>query len=334
MRHVYKHIFKKKGRQPPKYPKFYFIEGTPAHGSLDVFFTNTVCRDIRDLGFEAKFLGTIYPYEFPNGDIYRLRHTGRGAWKYSKQATQGDLEEYIIKIHDGHFSPKTKGFCVGHRHTNEGTVLNYKGMDGIYLPGFVGFISYPRADRMEAHYQPDIGFYLTVVTSDGRTHWFHWLYQPYDFVDIDNKVETGKPRKTYTNVDLFEIEGYVKLLLDEAIYVAIFVSDTHIGEKVAPAPEKFEHNNRNVTWSLTKANYLMNSYWYHMMYLIRYVFKPDEIFHLGDCVAGMSIFERYRNPLSTNLEEESKAHVALWSALKYDKDTLKKLIRKNIEKSK
>lgn len=317
-----------------KIPKFFFVGGTKAHGSLDTHIHQLISDNLEKKGFESRFLGVFEFKELPNGDRYILKHERRGAWKYKYTASQTDAEGIIFNIYNGIYPKETKGQLTGHLHNAEGTIIGYKGIDVICIPSFVAWLPYPRARTMMHYYQSDVGAYILIVTKDGRNHWQEWLYRPFIYQDNNNSIIQGsKPNRTYVSTDKFDVSPHFKKLLEDAIFVAVAISDTHTGEKEAPCPETYTYKDRQVRKDLTRGNYRMNSYWYHLMYMIKYVFKADEVWHLGDGVAGTNPFEKYRNPLMVNLHEEVAALVELCNALTFDKKTLKKLVKKSREKS-
>jgi len=322
-------------RKIPEELKFKIVASTKAHGSLDVHICDLVASKVGELQkFNSEFLGYFSFEKLPNGDIYILKHERRGAWKYVFTASQGDAEAIIMNRDVGNYPAKTKGQVTGHKHTSEGSVVGFRGVDIINCAAWALWFPYPKARAMMHYYQPDIGGWFLIVMKDGRVKWQKWLYKPFIYNEVQNEIiENENPRRGYVNVDSLNVTSHLKKLLDNAVYVIAIISDTHIGEKEAPCPESFMMKNREIRPSLTVANRRLNSYWYHFAYMARYVFKIDEIWHLGDPVAGTNPFEKYRNPLMTNLEEEADACVELIKSFNFSREKLKKLIRENLKKS-
>jgi len=315
-------------------PKFKIIASTKAHGSLDMHICDWTAQKVGEVGFPSEFLGYFSFEELPNGDIYILKHERRGAWKYVFTASQGDAEAIIQNRAVGSYPPRVKGQVTGHKHTSEGTIVGFKGIDVINAPCWVLWTPYPTARAMMHYYQPDIGAWILIITKDGRSHWQEWLYKPLIYNEQkDNIIENVNPRRTYVNTNVFNVTPDFQNLLDNAVYVVVVIADTHIGERDAPCPESFMSGNLEIRPSLTIANHRLNAYWYHFIYMCRYVLNADEIWHLGDPVAGTNPFEKYRSPLMTNLEQEVGAFAKLMSAYNYDEKTLKKLVDKHMKLS-
>lgn len=322
------------GKKKKKLPKFKIVASTKAHGSLDVHICELVANNIRELGFDSKFLGYFSFEELPNGDTYILKHERRGAWKYVFTPSQGDAEGIIINKQTGEYPSKTKGQVSGHIHTSAGSIIGFKGIDIINCPAWVTWFPYARARALMHYWQPEVGGWILVITKDGRTYWQKWLYKPFVYNEIQNKItENTDPERSYVDMNSFVVSPHFQRLLDDASYVVIAIADTHTGEKNAPCPESFKYINVTRNPDLSIANRRMNAYWYHFMYMARYIFKVDEIWHLGDPVAGTNPFEKYRDPLMTNLQVEASAFTELMNAYNYDKKTLKRLVKENLEKS-
>jgi len=321
-----------------KIPRFKILASTKAHGSLDVHICRLVAERIKNKGFNSKYLGYFSFEELKNGDIYILKHERRGAWKYVFTASQGDAEAIIMNRDVGNYPSRTKGQVTGHKHTSEGTLM-FKGVDIINVPSWVLWFPYPQARAMMHYYQPDIGAYILIVTKDGRTHWQEWLYKPFIYNEVEDQIiENTNPRRGYANPETFTVSPQFRKLLENSMQTIIVISDTHTGELEAPCPEEFPlydtedgyKNGRLYKPSLSIANKRLNAYWYHFVYMSKFMFKPDEIWHLGDPVAGTNPFERYRNPLMTNLEIEADACAELVNAFNYSRKRLKKLVNKNL----
>jgi len=326
-----------KTQQKPerRMPKFKIVTGTKAHGSLDTFVADMVADKIEKLGFDcgkdSGFLGYFSFETLPNGDVFLIKHERSGAWINVFNPSRRVADQMHKNIRLGLYPEKTKGQITAHKHTARGTLIGYDGMDIINAACWVGFIPYPKARTNMASWQPDIGGWILLIMKDGRTIWQKWIYRPYIWEEYKNKLSmTKKTGRSYVDAKNFEVSSHFKYLLENAVYKIIIIADTHIGEKVAPCPEEFATKGRMEQVSLCKANRLMNAYWYHFMYMTKYVFKADEIWHLGDVVAGTNPFEKYRAPLMTNLTIEADAFVGLMNAYNYDAKTLRKLVKRNL----
>ena len=299
-------------------PKVKLWEGTTVHASLDTLVMQDIRLKLRELGFpEVEHKGFWSLEDLHNGKTAFVTHTRRIGSINPYAVSQKDAEKFMIQMYRGSLPRNIAMMVAAHGHTTRGSIDDDP-FRVVYSPCWTSFIDYPKADANFAHYQPDVGAFFIIVTKEGRIRTQKWLYKPfvfnynegriYESDDIDCKkyVEEGNG-----SVD---VETYFKKMCEDAQFLVAVVADFHVGEVEAIAPEGYTFNGQHYDVRQTEANKRLFHYWKNFARLCK-LLKPDEIWVVGDALAGTQIFEKTRRTLTNNLEEQKSMFVELFKEL-------------------
>ena len=260
--------------------------------------------NIIDLGHEKKAL---------------VSHHGRTGYRYPFTPAQTDAESIIIDMHSGALPLGIRVYVTAHRHTTAGSI-EHKGIKIVRCPAFCTFIPYQRSLTLMTHILPDLGAWILIITKDGRIKLQEWLYPPFLYHDVDDKViMSNEAQKSYVNPDVLAIGEPLTSFLKDAEKIILIIADSHVGEVEAVCPEKFINMfGQEQTVELNEANKLLLKYWKHLCYMAKNVFKTDEVWLVGDAFGGAMSqkFEKFRKMTIGNIEDQLYATLELFRLLK------------------
>jgi hypothetical protein len=221
----------------------------------------------------------------------------------------------MIQMYKGVLPRNIAMMVAAHGHTTRGS-LDDDPFRIVNCPCWTSFIEYPKALANFPHYQPDIGAYFIIVTKEGRIRTQKWIYKPFVYNHNENKIYENEDIDAKKYVEegdgSVDIESYFAKMCDDAQFIVAVVADFHVGEVEAIAPEEYTYNGQ--VWQVhgTKASERLLHYWRNFIRLCK-VIQPDEIWVVGDAVAGTQIFEKSRRAITNNLEEQKAQFVALFA---------------------
>ena len=295
-------------------PKIKLWDGTTVHASLDTLVMQDIKFKLLSLGFPSvEHRGFWSIEDLHNGKAAFVTHTRRLGSINPFTISMRDAEKFMIDMHKGNLPSNLAMMVAAHGHTTRGS-LDDDPFRILNAPCWTGFIEYPKALANFAHYQTDIGATFIIVTKEGRIRTQKWLYKPFVYNHNECKIyeSTDEDAKKYVEEGngKVNIEDYFKLMCKDAIFMVAVIADFHVGEVEAIAPETFDYNGE--TWDVhqTEANKRILHYWKNFVQVCK-ILKPDEVWIVGDVLAGTQIFEKTRRTLTNNLEEQKAMFVEL-----------------------
>lgn len=292
-------------------------DGTTVHSSLDTATMAHVAELLRELGFTAfhKFWWSFE--DLQNGKLAYVTHTRRLATINPYTVSQRDAEKFMIQMYRGALPDNVAMAVAAHGHTTRGSIDD----DPFYMvnaPCWTSFIEYPQATANFAHWQPDIGATFIIVTKEGRIRTQKWLYKPFVYDYISETIYEGQHSKCIDISKEIKIEPYFLEMCKEAKLIIAVTADFHIGEKASVCPEKLKDPNgmeRLIPQSL--ANKRILEYWKHFVDTCK-IIQPDELWVVGDAVAGTNLFEKTRRLTLGNIDDQKYAFVELFKGFLED----------------
>lgn len=298
--------------------KFKVWSATPAHESIDTRLHVRLVELLKAEGFDAEYRGDWDILELCEGKKALVGHHGRGGYRYPFTPAQTDAESIIIDMHSGALPLGIKVYVTAHRHTTAGSV-EHKGIKVVRCPAFVSFIPYQRSLTIMTHILPDVGAWIIIITKDRRIRLQEWLYPPFLYHDVDNKIIiSNEAQKSYVNPDYSGINEPLVSLLKEAEKVILVIADLHVGETQAVVPPTFKDMfGHTQTVQMNEANKQLYGYWKHLCDTVKKFLNVDEVWLVGDAFGGaMSVkFEKYRKMTLGNIEDQLYATVELLKLL-------------------
>lgn len=295
-------------------------DGTVAHSSFDTLISSDIASKLQLEGFETFHRGQWSFEDLHNGTVAFVTHPRRLASINPFTVSQRDAEKFIIQMYKGALPKNISMVVAAHGHTTRGS-LEDEPFRIINLPCWTTFIEYQRALTNFPHIQPDIGGYFILVTKNGRIQTQKWLYKPFVYNHFEGKIYEGNGEsnpvlsKKYAPLNKVELESYFKEIVNTATFKVLAVADFHVGEVGAVAPEKYRMEGRDIPLQLTEANKRLLSYWTNMVKVIKLT-QPNEIWIVGDPLAGTQVFEKTRRTLTLNLDEQKAMLIELFKMLK------------------
>jgi len=284
-------------------------DGTTAHASVDCKIMSDITSLLKNEGITAihKFW---YSFEdLKNGTIAYVTHTRRSNPINPYSSSWRDSERFKLRMYDGSL-PNNISVCVyAHLHTSRGSIEDGK-LKIVYLPAWSIFQPYPSACANFPHWQPDIGAYFLFVTEGGRIKLLKWLYKPFVYVEIDDKIYEGDGSSEYVDCEKpLVLDAYLKDLIETSIFKVCMIADLHVGSKYAITPEKYKDINGN-EWIVptNKANRRLMDYWHHFAKVFK-TFKFDELWIIGDAIAGLNVFDKQICNQINTLDEQKYAFI-------------------------
>jgi hypothetical protein len=299
-------------KKPSNYkPLFKIWDGTTVHASMDTLIGQDLSLRLREMGFKAEHKGFWSFEDLHNGKIAYVTHTRRLGSVNPFSVTQSESKQFKCNIQDGKL-PENLSMRVGaHGHSCEGTIDD-NSFKILNLPCWTSFIEYAKADANFAGYQPDIGAYFIIVTKEGRVKLQPWIYKSFNYEINAGKIYFGKASdKHFVDADVeLVIEPYLRELCKGAKFIIACVADFHVGELAAIAPNKYTYNGIEYNINQSPANKQILGYWKNFVKACK-IIKPNEVWIVGDMLAGTQVFEKTRRTLTVNLEEQK----SMWSEL-------------------
>lgn len=296
-------------------PRIKLWDGTTVHASLDTLAMQDIRLKLRDMGFpcvEHKGFWSIE--DLHNGKTAFVTHTRRLGSLNPYTISQKDAEKFMIQMYRDALPNNIAMMVAAHGHTTRGSIDDDP-FRIINAPCWTGFIEYPKALANFAHYQTDLGAYFIIVTKEGRIRTQKWLYKPFVYNHNETKIYEAADNDTKKYVEegngTVNIEEYFKVMCKDAKFLVAVVADFHVGEVEAIAPEKYVYNGVTFDVHQTKANARLFHYWKNFVQVCK-ILQPDEIWVVGDAMAGTQIFEKTRRTLTNNLEEQKAMFVELF----------------------
>ena len=288
--------------------------GTPVHGSYDTTEEYDIAEILKLIGYNVSFEGWFSIIEVADGKKALVTHHGRTGYRYPFTPAQTDAEAILRDMQIGKLPQGIKFYVTAHRHTSMGTG-DYFGIKVIRCPCWATFIPYAHSTMLMPHILPDIGAYFLIISPEGRIHVQEWHYPPFIYDEAKDEIIEGEAiSKSYVNPEKTTIDEPLKTILRRAQKVILILADTHVGERTAVCvPEFTDALGTTYKFQMTKCNERLYKYWKHLALMCRKYFKPDEIWIVGDLVAGHTskVFEKTRKMTIEDLDRQKQAFIAL-----------------------
>jgi len=288
--------------------------GTPVHGSYDTTEEYDIANVLKMMGHNVSFEGWFSIIEVADGKKALVTHHGRTGYRYPFTPAQTDAEAILRDMQIGKLPQGIKFYVTAHRHTSMGTG-DYFGIKVIRCPCWANFISYARSTMLMPHIMPDIGAYFLIVSPEGRIQLQEWHYPPFIYDEVNDRIiETEPKSKSYVNPKKVTIDEPLKTMLKRAKKVILILADTHVGELTAVTPPEYtDALGYTYKIKMNKCNQRLYEYWQHLALMCRKHFKPDEIWLVGDLVAGhmSKVFEKTRKMTIESLDMQKQAFIEL-----------------------
>ena len=313
-----KHSRRVSRKHQPWVPTIKIWEGTTAHGSVDMQEGRVIADALKLLFGEQNVLcrGEWSFEDLKNGKLAFVTHP-RNLGSVYQYTTGQRTAEGFIKTMFYHGLPESVRLVVdAHGHTTKGS-LQDEPLNVIHAACWTTFLEYPRANANFSRYQPDIGAWFIIITRAGRIVLQRWLYKPFIYHKVTGKIyESNVQADGWASSNRLEIERYFKILIEDALFVVVVIADTHMGEKGAIAPLSYHDENDKVIRvpNYTAANRRLYRYWLNFVSLLLEI-KPDEIWFVGDPLAGTQVFSKKTATITQNLDEQRRMFVELFRPL-------------------
>jgi hypothetical protein len=270
---------------------------------------------LRELGFNAIHKAWWSLEDLHNDKLAFVTHTRRLASVYPYTISMRDAQQFKIDAYDGKLPNNIALRVAAHGHTTAGTLAN-ETIKILNLPCWTTFIEYPKALGSFAQFQTDIGAYFIIVTETGHVKLQEWLYPSFVFDYNENKIFLGKINggRKYAPTEKVCLDPSFKELLKDAKFVVACVADFHVGEVQSIAPPQYTINGVTKPVNQTLANQRLYEYWKKFVEACKQV-NPDEIWVVGDVLAGTNVFEKTRRVLTSQLNEQAAMFVELMKDL-------------------
>jgi hypothetical protein len=299
-------------------PKIKIWEGTTAHGSVDTREGQNIANSLRLLfGAENVMARGEWSFEdLHNGKLAFVTHTRNLAPVFPFTTGQRTAESFVKTMFYHGLPENVRDIVDAHGHSTRGSLVD-EPISVIHCACWTSFLEYGRANANFSRFQPDVGAWFLIVTKAGRVVWQKWLYKPFVYHKIEQKIyESNVLADGWAPSNRLEIERYFKIMLKDARFVAAVVADFHVGEEGAIAPPQYHDDEGRVrqVQKYTAANKRLFGYWQNFVALLKEV-KPDEIWIAGDPLAGTQVFSRKTATVTQILDEQRQMFVELFRPL-------------------